>query len=436
MIRVSRCRILRCSAGEVGVRQDEGTQVSLDLRAFVHELVAFFNSARRWTECDIARALQERPVLVSLEDGIQQAPAASSYLRDARPNADLAIVPFDPARLPQSRDVSTSITALSRLHRDISEVGGGSIDRSRIADSSQAYVETAIATGVLRLVGDDSERIALNMSAVDWTTVLRLRKLVPLHLSACALDKPLQLTKGELLMALRLAGWQHHSEVPLCWSPGDPKTLTFSWRRPLSYFAALLQHQVILDKGVGTIKHNGLNHYYQCLLGMPSERLLPLLQDAAENAPDDWYRAKFVDAVGDLPEDGEYDLVAAAVHDEDLLPCVRRVGPIIPLAYRPVLWVRCRAKRVGPYEGFKIWFDAATGGLGRQRGWSFCHAHACRPYRFCDSFESRRHMAAWMILWHEAATLEECKSRPLHLAFQPPSTVVDVLAASVELEDF
>ena len=167
MIRVSRCRILRCSISDVSVHQYEGAQVSLDIHAFVHQLVAFFKSARKWSQCDMARAIKERPAHFSLENGFPREPVAPLALLDAQASIGVAIVPFAPARVPQPRDVSDSITALSRLHKDISVVGGGSIDRSRISGCSSAYIDNALVSGVLRLVGDDSDRIALNMRAVD-----------------------------------------------------------------------------------------------------------------------------------------------------------------------------------------------------------------------------------------------------------------------------
>ena len=108
----------------------------------------------------MARALKERPAQLSLEDGIPQVSAAPLALLDAQASTGVAIVPFAPARVPQPRDVSASITALSRLHKDISVVGGGSIDRSRIAGCSLAYIDNALVSGVFRLVGDDSDRIA------------------------------------------------------------------------------------------------------------------------------------------------------------------------------------------------------------------------------------------------------------------------------------
>ena len=134
------------------------------------------------------------------------------------------------------------------------------------------------------------------------------------------------------------------------------------------------------------IDHRGKDGYYKCLLRVPAERLLKLLADAtAEERSDDWFQQLAI-ADGGAPE--EEDMV---VTGEDLPVRSADLGDIglpgpIPVDVSGGLWTRCVCRRPGAVDGVKVYFDAQTGGSGRQRGWAACTEHGCRLYRFCDAY--------------------------------------------------
>ena len=84
-----------------------------------------------------------------------------------------------------------------------------------------------------------------------------------------------------------------------------------SLTRPLSYFVALLNTEIIRGKGINRILHGGKDGYYRCLISLPAEKLA-LLGDALHSADTEnkWYLQQVVDHAGaDQAEPNVEDVV-------------------------------------------------------------------------------------------------------------------------------
>ena len=99
------------------------------------------------------------------------------------------------------------------------------------------------------------------------------------------------------------------------------------------------------------------------------------------------------------------------------------------------LWSRCLASSDG-HAPVKVYFDKASDGSGRQRGWSICNTHECRRYRYCDLYASKELFAADQALWLAAENQEECGSHDAHMGYRPSETDVHQLAAIIVLQPF
>ena len=208
LIRVSMCSITSVTQNRKAVvHQHEGGQVSLDLRAFVEQLPEFLLKSYRWLRVDVSRALKERAVLPAKNVLLDACPVVGlPVASSASSSSSQAIVPFvaGPGGVNEGRGVTGSIAPLSLFFNMTSTSGRTSIDRAALPRGiDAAYVDRAVASGVLVASrGGDEDRVVLNYDLVDWTVFLRL------HLSPPASSDPLCRPKLQLLMSLRLAGWQ------------------------------------------------------------------------------------------------------------------------------------------------------------------------------------------------------------------------------------
>ena len=236
---------------------------------------------------------------------------------------------------------------------------------------------------------------------------------------------------------LRSQGWESRLEALEPWSIDGPLHFLMVLKRPVSYFVALLSRASILEKGVASIRHDASDGYYQCLIHVLGPKLLEILDASTQQARlDDWFKALLV-ADGEMSGNASGD----EVDDEAVLalPPPRKhmahAGGIIPVETVSNLWIRCNARRPG-HEDLKIYFDGASGGDGRQRGWTYHAGNDIRLYRHCDHFASREHFAAWMALWHSAGVLDVCNTRESHFNYLPLPDDVAALARSIVLVQF
>ena len=418
------------------MHQHELKPRTLDLRAFVQLLREFLAGARAWKGVQSKSALKER-TLVS-EDERWQLSLPVPEMSWSTSSSSHAIVPLPAA--PEAdldgRDVSASILSLTQILKSSQGAPGQSVLLSSVPPSMVEGVQGVVDRGISLVRSGEEDAVALNMQAVDWTAIMRLRDPVGLLVGPSRPCKPAQQQKLMLFFRLRQQGWVH---VDRClndaWAADAPMELSMSLSRPRSYFLALLSHQAILDKGVTQIAHSQKDCYYQCLMTLEGEKLLQILAQAAlEERSDQWFKEKLQVEDGEADSDGSLQAVedgpVDAVHVLD-----RHLPSILPVGFVLDSWVRCFMRRPGQ-EGTKLYFDRHSDTSGRQRGFVFCRSHDCRRYRYCDSFASRVMMATDMLLWWEARLLPECNTHELHLAWDPPPASVAALAGALELEEF
>ena len=437
-IRVCLCTVLSHRDKEVIVRQEELKPRTLDLRAFVQRLSEFLAGARVWRGVDSKSALKERVMDADAERFKLSSPVPE--LSWSASSSSQAVVPF-PTVAPEAeferRDVSGSILSLTQILKSSHGVPGQSVLLSSMPQALVKGVQDAIDGGDSLVRSGDEHAVSLNVQAVRWTAIMRLRDPVGLLLGPSRPCKPSQQQKPMLFFQLRQQGWVH---VDRClsdgWVAGAPMELSMSLSRPRSYFLALLSHQAILDKGVTKIAHSQKDGYYQCLLSLEGPQLLQILDQAAlVECSDHWFKQK----LNTVEDESDHDGSPLAVGDgpaelgEDVLD--RHLPSILPFGFVRQGWVRCIMRRPGQV-GAKLYFDGFSDPSRRQRGFVHCCSHDCRRYRFCDSFDSRVMMAADMLLWWEAQCLPQCNTHAKHIAWDPPYAAVVALAGSLELQEF
>ena len=435
-MRVSLCTVLSQRDEEVIVHQHELKPRTFDLRAFVQRLREFLAGARAWKGVQSKSALKER-TLVS-EDERWQLSLPVPEMSWSTSSSSHAIVPLPAA--PEAdldgRDVSASILSLTQILKSSQGAPGQSVLLSSVPPSMVEGVQGVVDSSVALVRSGGEHAVALNMQAVDWTTIMRLRDPVGLLVGPSRPLKPAKQQKPMLFFQLRLQGWVH---VDQClnngWVAGAPLEFSMSLSRPRSYFLALLSHQAIIDKGVTEIAHKQKDGYYQCLLSLNGPDLLQILDQAAlEECSDHWFKQNLKAVEDDTDSDASV-LAVGDGHVNVAHVLDRRLPSILPVGVVPDCWVRCIMRRPGQ-QGTKLYFDGFSDPSRRQRGFVFCRSHECRRYRYCDSFASRVMMAADMLLWWEARLRPECNTHARHLAWDPAPAAVVALAGALELEDF
>ena len=178
------------------------------------------------------------------------------------------------------------------------------------------------------------------------------------------------------------------------------------------------------QKEVSSIRHDGLDGYYRCLLSVHGSRLLEILNEA-DAAPQSnaWYLEK-LGMVEDEPERDNAEL--EDVPEDDYMGDGTNLSVLpseLPGGVVPDLWDRCIVTD-GFGDGVKVYFDSPSVPGAEQRGFSHCQRHTCRRYRPVTSYVSRDVFAAEMFLWMRAADQQECSSMSDHLGYTPPATEV------------
>ena len=196
--------------------------------------------------------------------------------------------------------------------------------------------------------------------------------------------------------------------------------------RPFSFFKALLEADVLLNRGVTDIRHRMGDVYYLCLLRLRAHDLakfLAKLQDGGFDKDWCWDRLKKagVNDDGIPPENEDGDPVFDADHETGLV----RLFPM--LLDHTVEWKRCIAISHGETDKVcvKVIFDHLSSGSGKQR----CYANCCGDHPRCflwkqaDSFNSRDEAALFFYTW--ATNCHNHATRTEHMAWQPDQSLVD-----------
>ena len=199
----------------------------------------------------------------------------------------------------------------------------------------------------------------------------------------------------------------------------------------MSYFAALLSHQAIVDKGCGTIDHRMKDAYYKCLLWLPADRLVAMIANMGGET-NDWFAAQLVDVIPEVSVD-EHD----AIEDQEAAPHIPEVYGDLGVIAPPVVSQQLSRCTVDVGDGtfaLKVFFDNCTHASGEQRGWVLCSHHDdCRRYRYVAG-RSRLEFCADMYAWHSINPVLPSKLK--HLEAVPDPAAVDLVSLSCRVQDF
>ena len=280
------------------------------------------------------------------------------------------------------------------------------------------------------------EEISISVDNVVWSAMHLLESPQRLGQWRSPHASPYKRSKVELQLALCCDGWSPTASLEDKWALEKPNAFVPSLTRPKSYFAALTDVKLLVDKGVKIVNHNGLDGYYRMLLGVPGPQLLELLNECSEeDTPNAWFLEGLA-AHGDLPEDDDDEV------DDGRDNMMLEDDPAVPGLLPPLIdqvvetdWARCVVTD-GERGEQKLYFTSASAEADFQRGFMMCERHQCRRYRPCSSYTSRSHMAADMYLWFHAQDFEECGNRDSHLGYTPDDSAVHKLKLELELRDF
>jgi hypothetical protein len=213
-------------------------------------------------------------------------------------------------------------------------------------------------------------------------------------------------------------------------------------KRPATYFLALHRKDAVVAKGVDEISHDQCDGYYKCLLHLPREPLLALL-DCMDDQSNAWFDSKLQEH--NCKEDQE-------ANDVDHVPLNVADGPAVMAGEEPPSDMLCdtmllpsmvtgtalRRAIVDMGEGTpicRIFFDNFTGGSVHQRGFVDCPHHGCIKYKLVYD-ESMSRYCAWMYLWLRHGVEHPDIDRASHLQWEPRVEDVDVAEASIRTVPF
>ena len=439
LMHVSVCKVLKWRTGEIIVHQDDSEHSAFDLRVLASTMSDSMQSIFEWDASSVQSALKMRPFVV--------APVCTPELGDTYPLLGVAdIVGTVPRGRVDGHDIvaagpSVSSTDgmidLNLLRRQAVTAGGGGVAFAE-QHLHMDRIDELAATGAINVSTDDFGEAQLDIvrERVTWSTLVLLKRPRPLSHLLGEASKLLNLSKLEVMVRLAIAGWGPGEELTLH-EPSSLLTYVPDITRPLSYFCALLRPRPIFDKGVTSIRHVSADAYYRCLLNVPGPQLLRILDSPeASVANNKWYADQAaevgVEVENELIEETPPEPLPLALPD---LVEGGDVQSLHPPVVQDNLWSRCLASSFG-HAPVKVYFDKASDGSSRQRGWSTCNTHECRRYRYCDLYASKELFAADQVLWLEAENEEECRTHDAHMGYRPSETDVQQLAATIALRHF
>ena len=297
----------------------------------------------------------------------------------------------------------------------------------------------AAGIGSIKVADDGRELFLVNRGAVLWTLRFVLSNPLQHHRSVQPSGAAYK-SKMFLLMGLHMNGWRPNAKLVGDWGQGQTLEYRPGFSQPASYFRVLLCNAVVLAKGVQRILHCKSDAYYKCLLCVPAEKLIPLLDNLA-----DYDNATLVlvaaehkeDGCASDPEDGGpgdvenevppaplEDLPAAIVGDNLIVPPV-----VLPESHSRVI-VDCGEGT----PSVKVYFDHFSGGGSRQsqRGFVDCREHGCICYR--PAREEKRLFCARMYSWWADAANHGTKNA--HLSYTPSDESVAVTLLTMRMQLF
>jgi len=397
----------------------------------------FLNSLDAWTTSAVTTTVQPRPrhQVLAIADSvlapvvaIQDQPYAA-----ASSSSSSAIVPYV---APQIHETDEQSFALGQLYEK-----GGMRQHVNFNDLAFVSYETVQELHEQRLVTfSQSEFGELQIALAEHAVVVAPAYAVTAPMAAYKVGghaQVLKQSKVSLLLRLHEDGWRPAADV-VPFVPGGPLIYRPGMTQPLSYFAALLEHERIFQKAVPSIKHQGTNYYYRCLLCLPADKLAVVLAEAG--ADDDFYK-KHVNTFMKKRKDAD----SSTDSDEGGVPRARRprlegaivpilapnVDPIERVPWRLSDWRRCFVLLDG--RRIKVWFDNCCASNAVRRGWANCATHRCGRIR--PVMENRDYFACGLALWH-AHGVDVAMTRAEHMAFWPDDGAIRAALPRCAFEEF
>ena len=362
---------------------------------------------------DTATRYDELPVLSDGGAGVSAQRASSSS------SSSLAIVPLHTE--PEPTDNKNIIAAL----REVERLSGSDslVHVGLTGDLHHGNIEAAVQAGALHGLRDEFGElcVAINKKGVQTSVAVTLGR--PVQLSLIVRDSDLlKSSKMELALRLKLDGWLNVMGLSTAWAPGGYLHFDLQWKHPVSYFAALVDRDRIVGKGVSCIAHGEKDGYYRCLLTLPPSVLASFAGSLAGH-DQAWYALRLKQSGGE--EDTDDMLPIADVVGEFPVSVGYGEGSIEPQIIVADLWTR---KLVDSGPGtlqIKVYYDNCTGGSSKQRGWTECTVHDCRPYRPVGTREDD--FLAEMYAWQMAAVTQETlrENRGEHLRHRPSAADIE-----------
>ena len=84
-----------------------------------------------------------------------------------------------------------------------------------------------------------------------------------------------------LVEQLQCDGFTANSKPVADWKPAGVWEYRPEWKQPLSYFAALVMRDILVAKGITSVRHGGSDGYYRCLMKLSAAGVQAMLIDMA-----------------------------------------------------------------------------------------------------------------------------------------------------------
>lgn len=416
--------------------QDERIHASVLAADIIHTLRSFF----RWTlvahgSGHTARKHIQLPVRPSGSALLTRASdvlevETRSLLPEAA-NAETALV----IALPND---SLAVDCLSQIRRACEMPG---VDFANFMDLSNVAFDTVCTLarcGALSMRDSEFGELQLSIAPAGvmyiGMTTLGLPEQV-LHISERSFG-----SKLDAILSLLRNGWENCRTKLAPHVAAGPFKFYLDKRKPTSYFACLAQATELFQKGVPSIPHDTKDLHYQCLLRLSGSALQTFLSSLSSGIDYSWCSQQLKQLKDDdvsLAEEVALDDIDGepVPPEESELPPERLLPAPALLDAVGVDWYRCLCSCDG--VSVKVYFDHGSHQSGRLRGYAVCGSKehdSCYKYRFCDEFESRVDMAAFMLSW--ASSHADHVTKSSHVDFNPLEGEVSRVRMSLMLENF
>ena len=292
--------------------------------------------------------------------------------------------------------------------------------------------------GMVKLSHDEYGElmVAVNPRWIDWKNTIGLAWPLPL----CRIETDaalLKKSKIELMIMLHRAGWEPSGETLEPYVVGGTRAYVSDSKKPLSYLAALVFSANIFEKGVPSIRHNGVDSYYRCLITLLGQRLAACLQ-ALEEGRTSAFKALLAPA--DLEEQPEtvpalavLDAAEAADEGAEDSGIVNMLPPLAS----PDAWTRVIAHVGGDSHRLRIYFDQLSKNSLAQRAFCDCRHHDACVWCRNVTIDSKRRFCAMLYSWElQGRAFPDRASKGAHLSFDVPEEHIIAVEIDIVLEDF